>query len=358
LSKAYFKYKLDLGILASNTVQLDVSCSGFQIYSGLCGYKLGLLQTNFICSSEIDIVPKLDFYSYFLKYFLDNLNDVSSFEKYFPKLIFKVLFKFTENFIVKFFTRAFVKELLICFLYSEGDNSRIKKIELKLSYTNKQELWSLIKNYPDISLYTYLLFISKTFKNTFKIHFKEISSLKDFIESTLSRSSDISLRKGVNLSLGFSSNTFYTTLTDTIKSYSVRTSEGKTVKYNYTESTDKFNFKKVKSSLGPNFIHRLDAELVNSVVTYCIKNNIPIVTAHDSFYTFLCYENIIKEQYFIAFKNSILIKETLDSFIYSNDLNLYNSNLVLFNSFKEERKLIVRLIDDGSLVQSPNILNP
>jgi DNA-directed RNA polymerase len=123
--------------------------------------------------------------------------------------------------------------------------------------------------------------------------------------------------------------------------------------------TDKYNLRKSMLSINPNFIHRLDALLLNFVVLKAKANNIPLNCAHDSFTTFVVFEKQIKAYYYEAFVKFILKDEALQNFFDTNtNFKIEEEVQNHLDMFRLERFNILNKISSNELVMSNNILKP
>lgn len=107
----------------------------------------------------------------------------------------------------------------------------------------------------------------------------------------------------------------------------------------------------------PNFIHSLDALLLQFVVDYAVKESIPIVVVHDCFIVHKKYSKLIKKAYFEGAYNLFFNKGKMPilDFIDQNVVNI---------EFKKGYKQFIKELDNSKskidfniYVESPNILS-
>lgn len=340
MSKSFI-YRKIIHKIKHPTITLDVSSSGFQIYSGLCGYETGLKLTNFVSENFND---KSDFYENFKSHFFGKCQKRKEFKNN------ATLLKEIED----SFDRTFHKSLMVAFLYSEGSFSRRKKIEKHLK--SKYAKYETPFYRKDIKLLSEIL--DKIFVDLFKALHPEVYSCMIMIQG-LAKSRAIKERCGVILKMHHTESFYQTGKEETYRFMYYNHTEGKFKKYNYKVETDKYNLRKCALSISPNFIHRLDAQLLNYVVLKAKANNIPLNCAHDSFTTFPIFENQIKAYYYEAFVKFILDDEALQNFFNINTNFAIEEEIQYnLNQFKLNRSNILNKINSKELVMCNNILKP
>lgn len=359
-SKIFLHLKHQKNIL-HNVVSLDVSSSGFQIYSGLVGNLEGLKTTNFFFEINSLNSYSLDFYSVFLKKFI-NFLAVSTFN---PKS-----FNLKE-FLISLINRTFIKDLLLCFLYSEGTRSRVLKLVSLINLSDTDIRNNILKELAsavliDMGLYRYVYKIAKEISEQFEILFAkeypEIFQLKFYLENLFCKSQTVGQSMGVLLKISENENvssSFSVAKKKIKKKYTYFS--GKTKKYNQyvlEVSENKVDLNQIKSSIGPNFIHRIDAEILNEVVLLCANNNIPVYCAHDSFYVFPEHAKKVKNFYFEAFKQVVLSGTCCETFFLANKINFDKNAINFLKECKERTQLIIQKIDSKELIMSDFILKP
>lgn len=133
------------------------------------------------------------------------------------------------------------------------------------------------------------------------------------------------------------------------------------VRYNVLSTTSLFDKRAAKNKIGPNFIHKLDSDLISKVILRCKLLNVPIYTIHDCIVTTIIHENLIKKIYFEVF---------LDLFFGEKDLPLrvfvkanckedqYFSHLKSLNLIETKVFDIKKKFKSGCLVYNHFVLKP
>jgi len=357
----------------------DVSSSGFQIYSGLLGFGLGLFLTNYVQKcDDVSLGKKNDLYESFNQKLVAELQKLDFSEeakkdsKWFHFISDLIALK--DILIKEVCKRSFIKGLLICYLYSEGNKSRIDKILEKLRINIDSNMYLEIgdkyrAHFPVQSEHKFMFdlkyFIAtkmnSAFLKIFKENFTDIFSTKTFLEKTLVKSQRILELNGIALKISKNSSyIFYNVYGETAKRYAYMSSrDGKKHHYILTESTDRFDVKKASSGIGPNFIHRIDSAVMLRLILKAKKLEIPLCCTHDCVQTLINFEKDVKQLYFDSFKEIVLELDPLESFIESNsnsdELKKHISALV---DYKENKALVLSRIKSNHLVPSEFILNP
>lgn len=338
-SSKSFLYRKFVNSIMHPTVTLDVSSSGFQIYSGLCGYELGLKLTNLVSENCND---KNDFYENFKSQFFIECQKAFKNDD--------TVLKEIEN----TFDRTFHKSLMVAFLYSEGSYSRRIHIEneLKSKYF-KYETPFYKKRLNNLSL-----ILNKIFVDLFKELHPAVHTCMKTIQG-LAKSNAVKERRGVIIKMHDTESFIETVCEETHTFRYYNHVEAKFKKYNYNVETNKYNLRKSMLSINPNFIHRLDALLLNFVVLKAKANNIPLNCAHDSFTTFVVFEKQIKAYYYEAFVKFILKDEALQNFFDTNtNFKIEEEVQNHLDMFRLEKFNILNKISSNELVMSNNILKP
>ncbi|WP_304192624.1 DNA-directed RNA polymerase [Phenylobacterium aquaticum] len=358
LSKSFFAVKMNSGF-TNSYCRFDVSNSGFQIFSGLIGYKNGLLLTNFVTARNI-ISKKQDFYSDFVDKFLEKYEDYfkshSTSDKEF------VFFQECAS----IFSRPFLKDFLICFLYSESTYARVDKLRKEITLKNIDVDLYFGSKAMEFELSKALRQISTYFEFTFKNLHPDVYETKTYLEKTFIKKSRLENQKGVFICGGEDKSIFsciFNSLLQTKEArIELRTASGKRITKSIIEPLDKFNLAKAKSSMSPNFIHYLDATILALVVAKCKAENISISTAHDAFLTAVTYEASIKDFYYKSFIEVILDPKN-NPLIYFFELNKdkeqFNAKeMKLLEKIETNRLALIGELEAGSLFCTDFILSP
>jgi hypothetical protein len=366
----YMRYSLDI---SSYLIELDVSGSGFQILSGMCGYINGLKLTNLLKNKNELILKKKDFNLDFWEALISYTNSFLYKKNCLP-IFYEILQMFINS-----YDRSFIKNLLICFLYSEGHFSRTKKLvayfETLEVFTEK--LTELYKNFlissksdgKDLS-YRQFMFkactnISHAFIETFASIHSDVYNLKTYLEKVLSTSLLIKERCGIVQQIcPGATRSFYSLLKDEVKTYHyqkiiMQDSYFKIEKATYNLNSyvlGTFNHKKALSSISPNLVHSVDGEILCLFINLCLKKKIPIVPSHDSIKTFISLEKVVKKLWAQATIEIILKIDILEYFFKLNNKEGTEPPL-LFYELKKKRTKILSDICNGSLEVSDFCLN-
>lgn len=382
-AKSFSWLAYNAGLKTRVSLDFDVSSSGFQIYAGLTGYFDGLILTNlFFEVGKKKPTEKLDFYLFFDREFKKKLRGETMDSVYLAtefKQSAASLFKEMFDVVISSFDRAFIKDLLLCYLYSEGSKSRAAKILIKIKTNPAANEGLFIRQYLDsaastlnpkdfyVELYrlknNFAFRVDKVFLATFAELFPGIYKLKLFIETELAGSCVIQERKGIDLKI--SENELDTTLiryhifTHVKKKYSYISGHDRKVKhYTLLESTNIFDKSGAKSSIGPNFIHRIDSFIMSKLLQKAEKLNVPLCAVHDCIQTLPVFENIVKKLYFEAYQEVVLDNNPLIPFINANMSEIEaNASIKKFN-FSAEREKITRSIALNTVMPSDFILTP
>jgi len=352
-SKSFFKVKMEAKFLTSHC-RFDVSNSGFQIFSALIGYEKGMVLTNFVQLKSENTLCKHDFYSDFMEVFL------SKYKEYFEKIIVN---KEELSFLIackSFCNRVFLKDLLICFLYSQGHSSRVKQLTKAV---HSSENFINISSKSKLEVFHSLSKLSQYFEKTFSVLYPEIYNVKRYLEREFILSSNIPLNKGIFLVGGADksiyNNIFYSIKKDEEKRVSLRTGPNTKLTKSLKVSKNEFNKSKASSSITPNFIHYLDSIILSSVVCKCHKEGVIVLTAHDAFLTDLKNENKIKRFYYESFIEVILNPENnpIIFFFNANKVKFTRKELTFLKKIENDRQnLIASLNRDYKM--SSFILSP
>jgi len=326
LDKRFFYEKFLLNIPCS-IVGHDVTASGFQIYGLLSGNFEILQLTNLLINKESNAVEKKDLYSNFRDKFVNylekrlnsskitflykKLKNLSPVQK---KFVLFVLKKLTE--IVK--DRSFIKDILMCYLYSEGHYSRMTKFEQELQkdfevFALQQEIKNNSRKRELPTLFAVCAEFSLLFEKFFEITYPDIQEMKKFLEDTFVKYPSLEEQKGILIKGKDMSSILYLIEKQEVVRYKT-ISKDKIIRYTKKSFTDEFDQRKAKNSVGPNLIHYLDAHALTLVVKECKNSNISVYTAHDCFYTNSAYSKQIMEFYFQAIKK-IFIHTDVNPFI-------------------------------------------
>lgn len=268
-------------------VGLDVTASGFQIIGLLMG-----------C---VDILRKTRFFDYGGK---------DLYEKSLESLITTMLKSVELRIYIPVFDRAFYKNLIMCFVYSESNYSRSLKIMdqiLKIMFVkvdfkvchkiSKMIVVSFNENNPKVCEFMLIMKDAVKFINnrrkiiTFGAKSNFISCVSVYAKQESKRFSFINFvdKKVTKICLKVNKNPL------------------------------QFSGKKNVSSIVPNFIHHMDALVLNRVILKCISLRIKLFTVHDCFYVSESNEEKIKEIYYRSCEE-VFSKPQLRNFLSENNI--------------------------------------
>jgi hypothetical protein len=323
----------------------------------MCGYINGLKITNLLKNkNELILIKKdlnLDFWEALISY-----TNSFSYKKHCIPIFYEILQMFVNS-----YDRSFIKNLLICFLYSEGHFSRTKKIvayfETLDVFTEKlTDLYKqfLIYSKSDLKSLSYRQFMFKACKNisdafidTFASIHPDVYNLKIYLEKSFSTSLLIKERCGIVQQIcPNSTRSFYSLLKEEVKTYhyqkiimddSYFKIEKATYNFNsYLLGT--FNHLKASSSISPNLVHSIDGEILCLFINLCLKKKIPIVPSHDSIKTFISLEKVVKKLWAQATIEIVLKLDILEYFFKLNNKE-GTEPPVLFSELKKKRTQIL-----------------
>ena len=300
--------------------ELDVSASGLQII-GLLTYDLEILQkTNFLVNKERVKESKNDIYSVYLNKYLEVYSDAPG-----------------------FLNRKVFKNILMCYLYNESHYGLLKKLEGLIDYS--------LRSTFDLNAEVFRI---RGFLNENFIAFDKVFKIIDGIVDEAIKSNSII---GLGVSDNLMSYQFYGLQESKRFYYYGRFGK----RQNVTIKQDCFPLtidkRKSRRATLPNFIHSLDALLLQFVVDYAVKESIPIVVVHDCFIVHKKYSKLIKKAYFEGAYNLFFNKGKMPilDFIDQNVVNI---------EFKKGYKQFIKELDNSKskmdfniYVESPNILS-
>lgn len=350
LSKSFFHIKMKYGF-SSSFCRFDVSNSGFQIFCALIGYLPGLQLTNFISPKTSLECSKLDFYGDFIENFLSGYDS------------FVIASTNTEQNTLEYdfltsckplFTRPFLKDFLICYLYSQGDYARVLKLNAEIQKLNiltyEQKVYFKTSEKSQ-SLFSILRKISVYFANTFQKLHAEVFDVKIYLEKAFLKNSKASENKGLILCGGpnpeIFSKVFYSLRIDADKRISLKNAYGRPFTKKLPKKSLLFDSRKASSSISPNFIHYLDGLMNCGIIVRCEAAGIPIGTAHDAFMVNPVYESQIKRFYFETFCEIVLNKDNnpLIYFLKLNKTSFTPSEELLLNNIEKNRQKLILSIE-------------
>lgn len=372
--------------LPQSYVGLDVTASCAQLFGLITGNEKVLLLTNFFLKNELNYDTKNDFYTDFLRLFKANLRGINfSKEKSLTPLfadrelnatkqknLFDLGTSFVAFLIEKVLDRSFIKDLLMCYLYSEGDHSRKLKfladaITTRIPYSFDSILYEVNSSLNPklwlpkrVMLYAYLSAVNNVFIHTFKDFYPDFYEIKTLLENTLADSANVQDAGGLFLKIfpGSQTYSFFSTLKKDIQSFYYFSGFHLTKRrYNYEITTNKFDKGKVKCSTAPNIIHRLDSAILERVVLFCSRSGIPVVTAHDCFNTLPFFSDALKQAYFREAIDVGLRNDVLLNFFTANSCLSHNV-LVVLDRLRTQRESLLRKLDTHELIMSDDILTP
>lgn len=315
-------------IFSDSTVPIgiDVTASGFQIMGLISDCKDTLSMTNLVDNPlEMDIYEEN-----LIKFenFIYNSEDVS--------------LKIYKN----LFDRKFYKNILMCLVYSETSFSRAIKIQNRVS--EKLGLYVELK---------YVMVVANIILDLYKKHNPKLNEFyQDITESV--RKHFLSSLNLKDQHLKISANDAFMKC---ISIYAIQESKrisfrdynkGKFLKVSLMLNKYPIvnNLRKTLSGLVPNFIHNVDACILNKVILSCKDKNINIFTVHDCFYVDKKDLEIVKTFYFDACK-SIISKNPFVKFLNDNNINdpllsekydTKNKSVLYFLNNNEHSKLILK----------------
>jgi hypothetical protein len=299
--------------------ELDVSASGLQII-GLLIYDLNILQkTNFLVDKEKINESKNDIYSFHLDKYRKTYSDAP-----------------------EFLSREVFKDILMCYLYNESHYGLLKKLEGLIDYS--------LRSTFDLNAEVFRI---RKFLNQNFTAFDKVSKIINGIVDEAIKSNSII---GLGVSDNLMSYQFYGLQES--KRFYYHGRFGK--RQNVTIKQDCFPLtidkRKSRRATLPNFIHSLDALLLQFVVNYAVKKSIPIVVVHDCFIVHKKYSKSIKRAYFEGAYNLFFNKGRIPI------LRFIDQNIVNTEFKKDYKELTKELhnskskIDFNIYVKSPNIL--
>lgn len=372
-SKVFFHHKY-LNNIYQSVFFLDVTASGIQILSGLVGYLEGLILTNLITEKNAQ-EKKKDIYRFFAerlhaKVNLHFLKNYSNKENVLLNRYYAIL----QRLIIDTLDRALCKNLLMCYVYSEGSRSRRQKIILATVPTNELLILEIqiaskmvsqeFSTNKIISNIAYVIAYN-LFVKTCEEMFGSIVELKTMLEN-ITKEKNIRANAGLHMIIADKQSdkkrleVFYQYFKDETTQYSYWSpQDNKMHSYNLNKSTNVCDTAALRRSVSPNLIHRIDSEILISLVLRCEKENIPIVTAHDCFGVHHCFIDRIKTMYYEEFCELIIGKRIVYNFMRAN---LLDSELEKFIPIIEKIEKNVqhckKLIDSNEYVMSSFVLNP
>lgn len=344
----------------NNTVRLDVTCSGLQIMSGLCGLQSGLEFTNFLRSSKQEYCEIQDLYKKVMLTFIDLYLDDKTFIKDKPMTKLKHRFRNEIN-------RDFIKGWTMRYMYSESHYSRVNYLVEEILYA-----------YDDINLthknkYVFAGVVSKIFIKAIKSEFGDLCKLSEFLQTQFLQNVKTLKQKTILIE-------------SSIKSISsnIDVTKQETKKFKYyvptkkryfdimlIQNTEKLNVIKVKHSIVPHLIHQLDAEILSKVVKSCKEHEIKLSTVHDCFVVNRLDQEKVKTFFFQAFLEAVFNIEDLESETLSLEkhpiLHLFLRNFgdkitdqdvltQLILKYRKKQYEIYRNIKNGTLIKNTHIL--
>jgi hypothetical protein len=341
-SKSFSHLKSELNF-HKKTCAFDVSSSGLQIMSGLTGYLPGLVETNLIIRVGGSL-EKQDFYTSFYSHLI-NILKKNSVETILPEVLTEILK----------ISRADIKVVLIAFLYSQGRHQRtlnlIKLIDWPIIKTVKSE--------DHKHRYQQMKILATIIDTEFAHLYVDVSSLKILLEKNLPTDNSIRQKKGIFLFLSPErTQSFYSCIKSETSEFHSRRSNGCISSYKHQYFDDKFDAIGCEHSICPNFIHRVDAEILSEVIIFAKKNDIILTPSHDSFLLDEKYESIIKKCYFNSFITCTLKSNFLENFISENSAPVFKDAEKILSNFKKNKTKILEKLESGEYIMSDSILTP
>jgi hypothetical protein len=285
------------------TTALDACASGFSIYGMLSGDKK-LLELTRILKND-----NTDFYLYMLAFL----------EKEIP--ILKNLKQFTgENLI----TRAYLKDILIPFMYNEGIKGTFKT--LSGIEQLRDQVTAQIKDKKDPVFY-----IAYQLRKNLDLCFPNVPKIKDFLNKIIDCNFE---NRSLNL-MDLQTNGYITSKMyyPEVIEQSIRVSIWKDQKWAQIKAIKQprtLDKDKCKVAAAPNVIHSLDAFLMLETVRILKKKKIPVSTLHDCYIVLKCHRTETQLAYQEAVK--ALMKIDFLSQIKENPNNVVQS----FNTTQED----------------------
>jgi len=384
----------------SAVIPLDASASGISICSMLTGDFSGILQTNvFIPTGNIN--NKYDIYNSILKKILEEFENLERKNKNNPILQIK-----------SFFTRENVKDFVMCFNYSEGSRSRWLKIQNYLLESKLQSEKICIQDFlisteqeRFIQQSTNIRNAEQIFLECFKKEFPTIMQFKNFFIKAFSESKYkkyliiknikkikekkkiynemykiLSTQEKTEENKEFKKKIYKWLEADIIgiiNNYLIvvtnpqdwiciyRIPEIKKIKYilntkkqsfTLNKETNNLNTKKLIQGCIPHFVHNLDARILAELVLNLKKLNIPLFSAHDSFYSFPRYCEKIKEKYLEALIKITIIEDPISEYFKFNKIQLNSEQQHVLEEFKTKKNEILKKFKNKELIMNINIL--
>lgn len=419
LKDKFIKRRIELGIDIC-TIPIDATASGASIIGGLCGSMDALLDTNVLkLKGDIDI--KKDPYNKVLTNIYKRFKNIELNPNKQTKDIYLLeLKKFFERSTVKDFcicyiysegTHSRIEKLKEWYDKQKADTHQLRinsnEKALYSAYVNAEKFFldSMREVYPDLVEFR-TIFMEIFGKNKVKSHAKDLhkNEYDESIEAfQLSKNSFLhDVNKNENFSKQIKSSvisaikeefnniqkiTWDKILSSSNQPYLVvvsnskrwislyRTAEMKTQKvkqksYKSGEKEKTFTLQydsneldanKIKLSCIPHFIHNIDSSILLEVILCCKSTNLPIYSAHDSFYCFPNDVQKIKQFYFENYIEIILIEDPIATYFKFNRIILDHPNdkplRKLFNSYLEEKSKIFKKIKENSLEMNNKILS-
>lgn len=306
-------------------IGIDVTASGFQIMGLISDCKDTLSMTNLV-----DNPLQVDIYEENLKRFEDYIYNSQN-----------MSLKIYKN----LFDRKFYKNILMCLVYSETPFTRAIKIQNRIS--EKLGLYVRLKS---------VMIVANLILDLYKKYNPKLNEFyQDLTESVKKHFSNSLNLKDQHLKI--SANDMFMKC---ISIYAMQ--ESKRISFrDYNECKfikvslmlNKYpivnNLRKTLSGLVPNFIHNVDACILNKVILSCKNKNINIFTVHDCFYVDKKYLEVVKMFYFNACKD-IVSKNPFVKFLNDNNINdpllskkynIKNKNVLYFlNNSKHSNQIL------------------
>jgi len=361
-TKDIFKQLLESPLL--QTASYDASCSGISILAALIGDQELLLQTN-VLSLEENVAVKQDLYGIiqskikaFLNLDLDKLkskiglsNDILDSTSHLKQRV--------ECFI-RALDRENVKLLVMCWAYSEGPFSRNKKISSW--YYCKKKYEEVLCG--ETTLCNFESAIIKYLSNCFSDFMsKELTKFTSLLLKEFKTALTSNPKRAHFIVCSGSTRSFYCMVNyyKQKKTQVVSYINGNKYKLVVKEDTDLVDTNRCLRGLIPNFIHSLDALLLNDTIEKLKLLQIPVVVSHDCFRVERKYEHVVKNAYFSAMNRRLLTDNTvLKSFLRLNRVNTTFESLINWSNplheYYENKMLILAYLKAGHLFASTKIL--
>lgn len=363
--KEPFQYlRVNLGILPT-TISNDASCSGTSILSAIVGFKKGLFLTNVFAStdSKNKSEQKQCIYSYFLNTMREKY-PVSINSLYTPDIITKksAKLKISEdrfiiliNYALNLFKeplleREHAKVFVMRKNYSETNKGRLEYIyqTLQIAFALANEEIGPIESKVYRSLCYYLAqWVDKLYHEVFL----EIAEFCGVLISHFENKNPITLSCPNNSDFQYQQLLYQTVKVARPSFQKVRKSD-----LSIHIQTDEPDYKKISRSLIANFIHYLDSRLNFSVINKCRMSGVVLWTNHDCFYVHPENKNIVLKHYYDSYVELLLESDVVEHFLKINGIKPDAQFEKLLQTYKNNRKNILKAIKNHKVCMSEFIL--